>query len=145
MTWNLLNLFTASKRMELAETAQQVAETRRLALNMAVMTQVHVAYMQFHQSAQEFDIANDLNSVEGRIFGLVQRSAEYDRMGGLRVIRGELDALIAELRRDIAYGELNNAMGRLLVSVGADPLPETVETDEVATLATAIRERMGEW
>ncbi|MCP6726021.1 TolC family protein, partial [Klebsiella pneumoniae] len=47
ISWNLLNLFSAGPITRAADAQKQVTESQRLALNMAVLTQVHVAYLDF--------------------------------------------------------------------------------------------------
>lgn len=50
-----------------------------------------------------------------------------------------------ELQRDTAYAELQNATGRLFVSSGADPLPETVTATDLPTLAAEIARMLKAW
>lgn len=145
ISWNLMNLFSAPQRLDVAGALKDVTRTRRLALSMAVLTQVHVAYQRLAEAREEFRINDELSGVEERIFDQLEAERRTARTGELEAIRGALNAVIGQLRRDMAYAEMQNAAGRLLVSVGLDPLPETIPADDVDTLATAIKRHMSGW
>ena len=44
----------------------------------------------------------------------------------------------------LSYAELNNAYGRLINTIGVDPLPETVENVSTSELALMIENRFDE-
>ncbi|MGM0594534.1 MAG: TolC family protein [Pseudomonadota bacterium] len=145
LSWNLMNIFSGPKRQAVAEAMVEVADARRMALNMAVLTQVHVAYQRFVEARRTYQVTDELSGVEERILGQLQAQAQTRRGGELEAIRGELNAVIAQLRRDMAFAEVQNAAGRLLVTTGGDPLPETVSAGDVEALAQAIKEKTDPW
>jgi len=58
VTWNLLNVFSGPEKMAVAEIKEELAKLRRLALSIAVMTQVHVGHRQILQARQEIGRAH---------------------------------------------------------------------------------------
>ena len=52
---------------------------------------------------------------------------------------------MAEVRRDKAYAEVQDSFGRLLVSIGVDPVPADTSLDDIHGLAEAIRRNMALW
>ena len=56
-----------------------------------------------------------------------------------------MNALQADLRRDLAYAELRNSYGQLFASVGLDPLPDQVSSTNVQAIASALAGREADW
>ncbi|MGD2136827.1 MAG: TolC family protein [Gammaproteobacteria bacterium] len=144
ISWNIFKLFSGPKRKKLAEAKGELADMRRMALNMAVMTQVQLAYQRYHLAIKNNQIATEQDSVESRIRKHVVMGQRADREHALEVLRARTAALVASMRRHIAYAEVQNSLGRLYNSVGYDPLPGKVEDHSIATLAAAIQTRLEE-
>ncbi len=142
---NLISVVTGPTALRAAEAQQEVDRARRLALSMAVITQVRLAMLELQQARQEFAVADELNAVDERILGQLSAAAQTQRTGDLDLILGELNAVYASLRRDFAYAEVQNAAGRLFTSVAADPLPAALPAEDIATVAAAIRETEAGW
>lgn len=140
VTWNLLNLFTAQDRMARAEAFEEVTRSRRLALNMAVMTQARVAWLSGQQSLQELQTSRQLHDIEERILKQLRATNQQDRTGELAMIQGELNAAIAQLREDSAQADWQTSLARLMVAAGMDNTPEAVSGHDLPTLARAIEE-----
>jgi outer membrane protein TolC len=145
VSWNLFSLISGPANVRAAEVREEVVYTRRLALSMAVLTQVQVAVLQYRQARDEYRIADELSTIEDEILQRVAAAGRVQRLGELEIILSEMDAVIATLRRDLAYAELQNAAGRVFVSVGADPLPEAVPAADIPALTTAIQEVETGW
>ncbi len=145
ITGNLFDVFTAPTRIDTAEAQVEVTHTRRLALSMAVLSQVHISWLRYKQAEREYALANELHGV---VNGLLQQSraaGSNQAMGELEVIKDEVDAVLAELIRDKAFSDLRGAMGQIYVSVGSNPLPEAVSSHDLGTLSEAFRVRFDDW
>lgn len=90
---------------------------------MVVLTQVHLARIRYEQARKGFDLAGDYLGVAQRISEQTQNAARMQRTSNLDLIRESLNTVLAELRRDVAYAELQNSYGRVYVSMGMDLLP----------------------
>ncbi len=145
ITGNLFDIVSGPHRIEEAKTQVAVVDTRRMALAMAVMSQVHVSWLDYRESLAAYTTADELATVENEL--LVQsRNAERTRSeGDLSQIRAELRALVSDLRRDLAFAGVRSALGRVFLSVGADPLPDEVDSHDVQGLAKALQTRSQNW
>lgn len=141
VSWNLLNVLNASNIQGAAQAQYDVAKQQRLALNMAVLTQVHVAYRDYQGRKRQFELSDDLNDVDQRILTHTQNAAKSDAAGKLAEIRAQASAVMSELRLYQAYGALQNTYGQMLTTLGIDPLPEEVAGYDLPTLRAAIAER----
>jgi outer membrane protein TolC len=143
--WNLVTLVSGPQAVEVAEAQITVAETRRLALSMAVLTQVNLAYRQYERSRIDFEYASELEKVERRIYEVVQINEIGNAASQLERIRSATQAIAAELQRDQSLADLQAALGNIYASVGLDPLPEQIESADLATVTDAVRRVAGLW
>ncbi|HEV7372369.1 TolC family protein [Arenibaculum sp.] len=145
VTWNLLNLVSAPATMRLQEAQEQLADTRRLALSMAALTQVHVGYQQYLRAVDMYEKASLLHDIEQRIYENVRAAAQDDAERELERIRAGASAIAVELARDRAYADVQNAVSALYVSLGLDPLPAEVASHDLPTLAAAVKSVSDDW
>lgn len=145
ITANLFDVFTGPQKIDAAKARTDVVKTRRLALSMAVMSQVHVSIAEYNQAIGEFETSNEIHEVERDILTKVNADVSAGSGGERTSIRAELESLLAELRRDLAVSRVRNAVGRIFVSVGADPLPKSVEGHDLTTLSNALKEVNEKW
>lgn len=146
VNFNLFDTFlNGPARVRESEGAKDVAQTRRLALSIAVMSQVHVSWLGYQQAVSEFRTANELNQVENAILDQTAASRRTERSSEMEMISAEVNSVLAELRRDMAFADVTNAMGRVFLTAGADPLPAQVDGHDIPTLARAIKTSMERW
>lgn len=145
VVWNLFNLITGPANVALAEAQEEFIEARRLALAMAVLTQSRVSWLRYQQAVEDWKVARELEGVEREIFARIRDQVAADQRGSLDAIQAEFDSLLADLGADLAFAETQNAAGNILVTMGFDPLPESLPGDDVATIATALRQREADW
>ena len=138
VTWNLINLLSAPDRLAHADSAEKVADAKRIALRMAVLAQVHVISHQFASAAKQFERADKLWGIESR---LAEASGNQQRGGTqneIERISTETSAIAAELRRFQTYAQMQSAYGKLQSTLGADPVPERVASQSLDGLSGAI-------
>jgi outer membrane protein TolC len=145
VSWNLVNAFAGPRRLAAARAKLKVDEARRLALSMAVLTQVRLAYQRLGLAQHDYRVANELLDVETQLSSYSAAAQAAQTGNELERVRALSQALVARMRRDNAFAELQNAFGRLQSSVGYDGLPTQVASGDVAGLARAIRETPEDW
>ncbi len=141
-TWNLVGLIQGPRAIEVAKSQGSVTAARRLALSIAVITQINVSYQQYVQAREAFQTAQSISDVEDRIVTLSQGSADAEATPELERIRRATSAIAAQLERDRALAELQGAVSNIWVSIGLDPLPAAVETTDLDTLRSAVSDSL---
>lgn len=145
VSWNLLKL-TQYPALQKAHQAQnETDDMRRLALSMAVLTQVRVGIQRYGLSLSELKFAEESMNVDQRLLNYAKAAAKTQFDSELEVIRTEARALLGEYQRYASYSNAQAAWGRLYNSVGLDILPATVESHDVKTLAVAMQDTMTQW
>ena len=145
VNWNLLNVFNAGKIRGLAQAQLDVAQQQRLALNMAVLTQVHIAHLEYLARVRQYEMTADLNSIEQRILQHTRNAASASAQGKLDEIRAATAAMMSELRVYQTYGALQGAYGQVIATLGLDPLPQSVSGHDLKTLGEAVRASEQSW
>lgn len=135
---NLVRLLDYPTIERTNEARKKADEARRLALTMAVITQVRVSVERYKLSVLDYELAAESTRVD-------QRLASVSRAGSLNKLESELEALRTDSRAIVsrfqlasAYAATQAAYGRIMNSVGIDLLPDEVAGTDVPTLAKAI-------
>jgi len=139
MTWNLIGLVQGPKAIDVAETQVEVSKARRLALSVAVMTQINIGYQQLRQSLTTLETATELAEIEGRIHAMTQDQASLNAAAELERIRRGTQSIAAQLEEDRARNEVQSAISNLLVSLGLDPVPASVATTDLDQLTGIVQ------
>ncbi len=142
---NLMNIFQAGNINDVNKINKQIIEEQRLALSMAVLSQVHIANINYAQSLREYSNAKHYLSVAQRINELIANAQKISRFGELEVIREEASLLVSRLRNDIAFAELQYSLGTLYSSVGMTFVPDNIAQISDEELAVALKENLNRW
>jgi outer membrane protein TolC len=142
-SFNVMKLFSAGARRDVIAAQDDMLDKRALALTMAVMTQVHVARIRYVHTSRELDANQSYLEVQRKLLHQIRNEANEGRVSQQTLIREELNALVAEAKRNIAFAQMQTAFGNLFASMGLDPLPLDIAQDAtVASLASALK---GTW
>ncbi len=113
-------------------------DTRRLALSMAILTQVRIGSLRYGLSRQELEFANESLRVDRSLLDYANAAHTASLGSELEVIRAEGRYLLSRYQREAAYSDAQAAWGRLYNSIGFDVMPDTIAKDDVKTLAQEI-------
>lgn len=133
VSYNLFNLLAAPNTVKLAKKGVSLAEQRQLATMMSVVTQVHLARLQYANSVRQLARADDIWQVDARIAKVSAAREAAQAQSKLELVASQTTAIISQLRRYQAIALMQTAMARVHASVGLDldvdgmaslPLPE---------------------
>jgi len=135
---NLMRLLAYPSVEKANELRLKADDARRVALSMAILTQVRVSVQRYELSLVDLDLAEQSTQVDSRLaqYARVALSMRVD--SELELVRTEARALIAEFQRYASYANAQAAYGRILNSLGVDVLPDEVRSAQVGALAEAV-------
>lgn len=145
LSWNILKLAQLPALEQAHKFQNETDDLRRMALSMAVLTQVRVGVQRYALSVAELRFAEKSLRVDQRYFHYVQSAQQSQLTSNLEVIRAEARALLSVYQRYAAYSNAQAAWGRVYNSVGLDVLPETIDSYDVTGLAAALATTMETW
>ncbi len=139
-SWNLMRLAQYPAKRRVIDGQDALLNQRALALTMAIMTQVHVSRVRFRHYQRELHTAREYFDVQRRLVEKMRVEFAAGRISEQTLIREEMNTLVAEVRRDIAYADLQNAYANLYASMGLDPYTSEFDTElPVSELSKTLR------
>ena len=142
VTWNLMKLFTQPKAIRLAKDKEELERLRRLAMTMAVTSQVNVAFLQLRQAAEEFEIADSLDKVDQNLWQKAFDGENATSQEQRKTLMIAVERLISHLKRDFAYAEYKGAESNLFVALGVDPLPRFLAQANIQSIAGMLEDNL---
>ncbi len=139
-SWNLMRVFRYPARQRQINAREELLKAQAQALTMAVMAQVHIARLRYLYQRHVFDAAAEYFNVQRRILAKVRAAAASDAASEQSLIREQMNTVLAAVKYDVAYADLQNAMANVYASLGLDPYEGEVSTEmSVKQLAAALR------
>ncbi|HEY4973456.1 MAG TPA: TolC family protein [Steroidobacteraceae bacterium] len=142
---NLISILSIPEQMKRGQLAEDTAITRRQALSMTTLAKLHIAYQQYLAAAKEYRWADQLASVDRRLYQQIANRTETDAQSELERVSARVSALQSDLKRYRSYADAQAALGRLYDAVGIDPIPDELASLDIATLSAAIRRNASDW
>lgn len=135
---NLFEILSAPQAIATAETQESLANSKRLAAYMAILTQVRMSQQQLNLAENQYQRTTELDDINQKIHHHVLNGETAQALSSLERIRISVDSVLSALQRHQAYAESQEALAKLYVSLGFDPLPQTIESTDINSLAAAI-------
>jgi outer membrane protein TolC len=145
LSGNLVSIISIPEQLKRGNLAEATAITRREALSVATLAKLHIAYQQYLAAAEEYRWADQLASVDRRLYEQISNRTETDAQSELERVSARVSTVQSDLRRYRAYAEAQAALGRLYDVVGIDPVPEAMASLDIASLSAAIRRSASDW
>lgn len=142
VTWNLMTVFSGPAEIKAAEAAEAVTDARALAMHMAVLSQAHIALRQFDIAVRQFDRASQIHDIDKRILSHSQAREAASTQGELERISNDTTMIVGLLRRYQTLAQVHAALGRIQATLGIDPIPSEVTSQDINTLTEEIAHRL---
>jgi outer membrane protein, multidrug efflux system len=145
LSGNLVSVLSIPEQLKRGHLAEDTAITRREALSVATLAKLHIAYQQYLAAREEYRSADQLASVDRRLYQQIANRTETDAQSELERVSARVSNVESELLRYRAYAEAQAALGRIYDVVGLDPLPGEIESLDIGSLSAAIRRSASDW
>lgn len=145
LSFNLLGLLSAPAQMQLAEAGIAVADQRRMATQMAVLAQLHIARLQYGNAYRQFDRADAIARIDA---GIAEHMANRERaqtMTKLDRVANQTSAILSQLRRYQALAQVHAAASKLQATLGLEPVGEGAAQLPLPELRQAIGASLKRW
>ena len=139
-SWNLIRLFQYPAKKSVIEGQDELYDQRALSLAMAITLEVYVSRARYAHARREYRTASQYLNVQRRLLRQIRAEANVNRVSEQTRLREEMNTLVAEVKRDIAYANVQNAFANVYVAMGLDPhWPGFDERQSVKSLAASLR------
>jgi outer membrane protein TolC len=145
LSFNLFNLLTGPTQIKLAEAGVALADQRRIATQMAVVMQVHLARLQLANARSQFTRADAIYGTDQKIAEQVRSRANAQAQSKLDQVANETTALLSLLRRYQALAQVQVAENRLMANLGVEPRIGSTSELSLAQLTEQIQSGHAVW
>lgn len=145
LSFNLFNLFTGPARMQMADAGVALADQRRMATQMAVMAQVHLARQNYASALNQFARADAIWETDRRISEHMTNREAARTQSKLDVVANRTTAILSLLRRFQALAQAQAAEAKLQATLGVDPVIGSVDELSLGELSHEITANDNVW
>lgn len=145
LSFNLFNLVTAPTQLKLAEAGVALSDQRRIATQMAVLTQVHLARLQLLNARSQFARADAIFGTDQKIAQQVRNRANLRAQSKLDRVANETTAILSLLRRYQALAQVHTAENRLMANLGLEPRIGSTDQLSLAQLTEQLQQSGQSW
>jgi outer membrane protein TolC len=145
LSFNLLNVLAAPSQKRLAEAGVALADQRRMATQMAILAQVHIARLQYTNALQQFDRSDAIWSIDDRINTHVANREQAQTVSKLDKVANNTSAILSLLRRYQALAQAHAAASKLQATLGMEPELGSVQDMSLPELQAAIGSAIKRW
>ncbi len=144
-SYNLMNLFTGDTQIKLAEAGVSLADQRRLATQMAVITQMHLARLQLANARSQFTRADAIYTTDHKIAEQVRARQSVQAQSQLDLVANETTAILSLLRRYQALSQVHMAESRLIANLGLEPKIGSTDELSLVELTQQVKGNANPW
>lgn len=144
VSWNLMNIFSGPARIELAEKQAELDHLRRLAMQMAVMTQARLSWYNYETQRAQLIKYTELTELDERIEQHLRTGRRHSVQSELEEIQASVNAVLSRLLQDRAHSELQHAVGQIYATLGLDPLPG-LQDDSLEAVSNGFKQQLDAW
>lgn len=145
VSFNLFNLLSGPSQMKAAEMSVKVAEARRMALQMTLLTQVHLARFQYDDAQRQYQRAAALHEVDSQLAQLTENQARSQMASQLDSISANVTAILSTMRRYQAMAKVHEAASKVQATLGMEPEIGSLDETDLPTLQKQIDNALKRW
>ena len=145
ISFNLFNLLSAPAQMKLAEAGVAVADQRRVATQMALLAQMHIARLQYSYALQQFNRADAIWAVDDKIDMHTANREKAQAQSRLEAVANKTAAILSMLRRYQALSQVHAAAGKLQATLGMEPEIGSVREASLNDLTESVKKSIKDW
>ena len=145
LSFSLLNLVSAPTQMRLAEAGIALADQRRVATQMAILAQMHIARLQYANAIQQYQRSDAIWKVDDRISRHTTNRELAETQGKLEMVASNTATILSQLRRYQALAGAHAAASRLQATLGMEPEIGSVQDLSLKDLQTAVGAAINQW
>ena len=144
VSFNLLSLLSAPQQWKLAKDGVSLADQKRLATQMAVLAQLHIARLQFGNAMNQYQRADEIAGVDQRIARHVDNQVRAQQ-AGLEQVSQQAGAILSSLRRYQALSNMQAAARLLQATLGLEPTIDGSDAMPLPELTAAVARGLSQW
>ena len=144
-TFNLFNLIQGPMAIRVAKGAVELSEQRRIALSVAVLSQVNLAVQDYANSLSSYKTAQDVDKVGEQIGRIADDVSVAGAQSEADRIRRQLTVLLTRIGRDKAQVKVLGSLASIYSATGMDLVPAGAEMQDLPALTAQVERAVARW
>jgi len=145
LSFNLFNLFTGPTQLKLAQAGVALADQRRVATQLGVLAQVHLARLQLTNARNQFERAEAIYKTDREIADHMKKRESVQAQSKLDAVSNETAAILSLLRRYQALAQVQTADARLMATLGVEPRIGSTHALSLEALVAQLKQSPEPW
>lgn len=145
ISYNLLGILSAPTAKRLADMGVSMADQRQVATQMAVISQVHIARLNYANAAKQYLRADKIARVDARMAEVVSARAKAEAQSGQDSVAQQTASILSSLRRYQALSNAQAAASRLQATLGLEPVVQAAEGKPLPEVVQAVQQSLQTW
>lgn len=144
-TFNLFNMIQGPLAMAAANQAVALSDQRRVALSVAILSQVNLAITEYANALEAYKTAQEVDRVGQEIGRVANSATEAGAQSETDRVRRQLTVLTARVARDRAQTKVLTSLASIYASTGMDIVPAGSELKDLSALTAQVRQSIARW
>lgn len=145
ISFNLMGILSAPIAKRLAEMGISMADQRQVATQMAVISQVHIARLNYANAAKQYMRADKIARVDSRMAEVVASRAKAESQSRQESVSQQTASILSALRRYQALSNAQAAASRLQATLGLEPVLQAAEGKPLPEVVQAVQQSLKTW
>lgn len=145
ISYNLWNLLKIPAVKELAEQSKEYAAQRRIMMQMAIVTQVHLSKIQLANSRSQYQQASQIDDVDERIAKITTEKYREGVASQAEKVSADVSSIVSHLRKYQALSQLFAARGKMQATTGLEPQFSSLDEIPLDTLTSLVADSFKDW
>jgi len=145
LSFNLLGVLSAPTAKRLADMGISMADQRQVATQMAVISQVHIARLNYANAAKQYMRADKIAKVDGRMAEVVTARAKAESQSRQESVAQQTASILSALRRYQALSNAQAAASRLQATLGLEPAVQAAQSMPLPEVVQAVQKSLKTW
>ena len=145
LSMNLLGLLSAPAQKQMAEAGVKLADQKRMSTQMAVLSQLHLARLQYANAIRQYERADSIAQVDARIAKHVANQEATARQTQLELVAQQTAAILSQLRRYQTLSNAQAAASKLQATLGLEPAITGADGMPIDELTVQVAAALQAW
>jgi outer membrane protein TolC len=145
ISFNLLGVLSAPMQKRMADIGISMADQRRVATQMAVISQVHIARLNYANAAQQYARADKIAQVDKRLADVITARAQAESQSRQESVAQQTASILSTLRRYQALSNAHAAASRLQATLGLEPVVAAAQSMPLTEVVKAVEVSLKTW
>jgi outer membrane protein TolC len=145
VSFNLWNLLSAPAVIDLADKNQDLAAQKRMMIQMAIISQVHLSKIQLDNSNRLYKRSAEIDAVDGRIAKFTAQKYKEGAASQAEKVAADASYIVSKLRKYQALSQLFASSGKMQATTGMEPQFDSLDDVTLVDMTSKVKSTFKSW